>query len=135
MNPWRCTKATCPVVVFTVYVPSSVVNDVRVHVGALSVFPHKRILFGTSSTVPVTPEGTTPPLSLLHGESTTDELCSAVPVSSSVIGAGGGTTSGLSVECAFCPKESITTYGMGVAVPVNVGIGVKMTVPSAAAAE
>jgi hypothetical protein len=112
------------VVVFTVYVPSSVVNDVRVQFGAVSVEPHKRTLFGTSSTVPVTPEGTTPPLSLFHGESTTDDPCSAMPVSSSVIGAGGGTTTGFSVECANCPSESRTLYGIGVAVPLYVVSGV-----------
>ena len=103
--------------VFTVYVPSSVVNDVRVHVGALSVEPHKRILFGTSSTVPVTPAGTTPPLSFDHGESTTGEPCSAIPVSNSVIGAGGGTTVGVKVDVATCPRLSFTMYRTGVAVP------------------
>ena len=111
------------------YVPSSVVNDVREQSGAASVGPQRRILEGTRATSPVTPSGTAPGSSFVHGESTTDEPCSAVPVSSSVIGAGGGTTSGLSVECAFCPKESVTTYGMGVAVPVNVGTGSNVTVP------
>ena len=55
---------------------------------------------GTNFTVPETPSGTTPPLSFIHGDRTTAEPCSAIPVSNSVIGAGGGTTVGLKVECA-----------------------------------
>ena len=81
-KPVRCTNVTLPVVVSTEYVPSSVVKVVNVHVGAASVGPHKRIDVGTRATVPVTPAGTTPGLSLSHGDRTTLDPCTAVPVSS-----------------------------------------------------
>ena len=47
------------------------------------------------------------------------------------MGAGGGTTRGLSVDVAFCPSESVTVYASGVAAPTNVEIGANCTVPSA----
>jgi hypothetical protein len=78
----RCTNVTLPVDVSTEYVPSSVVNDVNAQFGATPVGPHKRIDVGTRATVPVTPAGTTPGLSLSHGDRTTVDPCTAAPVSS-----------------------------------------------------
>ena len=68
---------------------------------------------------------------MTHGDNTTVEPTTAVPVSTCVMGAGGGTTRGLSVDVAFCPSESVTVYASGVAAPTNVEIGANCTVPSA----
>ena len=54
-----------------------------------------------------------------------------MPVSSSVIGAGGGTTVGVRVDVAICPRLSSMMYGRGVAVPKYGASGVNFTVPFA----
>ena len=50
-------------------------------------------------------------------------------VSATATGAGGGVTVGVMVPRDFCPKESTTTYLIGVAVPIKVGSGSKVTAP------
>ena len=50
-------------------------------------------------------------------------------VSATATGAGGGVTVGVIVPSDFCPKESATTYLIGVAVPVKDGKGSNVTAP------
>ena len=46
------------------------------------------------------------------------------------VGAGGAPTEVVIVELTFRSSESLTWYLIGVAGPVNVGSGLKVTVPS-----
>ena len=80
----------------------------------------------TEPAVNVTPVGV---VSLENG--VTVWVAPTIPdeVSAIATGAGGGVTVGVIVPSDFCPSESATTYLIGVAVPVKVGSGSKVTTP------
>ena len=121
------TKVTTPVVVFNVYVPSPAM--VRIPSASQASGSEAGVIKHVDPATRPTPEVAKPFAPVIVVNVAVPPGMTAF-VSAVATGATGAVTVGVIVALASCVVESATTYFTGDAVPLNVGSGSKVTVPS-----